>query len=73
MESTKRQNAAPSPAAMAEQAWRRQEEANKTPEEKAAELARSVDELLAREVDGSEEAAVLEEAHRVVNQALGSN
>ena len=73
MDSTNNHNVAPSPAAMAEQAWRRQEEANKTPEEKAAELARAVDELLAKEVDGSEEAAVLEEAHSVVNQALGSN
>ncbi|KGM18414.1 hypothetical protein CAURIC_04870 [Corynebacterium auriscanis] len=64
---------APSPAAVAEQAGRRREEENKTPEQKASELARTVDELLAKNVDGSDEAAVLEEAHRVVNHALGSN
>lgn len=35
------------------------------------ELAQAVDELLARDVHGAEEAAVLEEAHQVVNEALG--
>lgn len=73
MDNTSGQHSAPSPAAVAEQAWRRREEENKSPEEKAAELARAIDQLLAKDVEGSDEAAVLEEAHRVVNQALGSN
>lgn len=73
MDNSNTNNVTPSPAAVAEQAWRRREEENKSPEEKAAELARTVDQLLAKDVDGSEEAAVLEEAHRVVNQALGAN
>lgn len=59
------------PADVAAQGRRRQEEENKTPQQRQEELAAAVDELLARDVDGAEEVAMLEEAHRIVNEALG--
>ncbi|HIW95681.1 MAG TPA: hypothetical protein H9867_04255 [Candidatus Corynebacterium gallistercoris] len=43
-----------------------------SPQQKAEELARAVDELLARDVDAAEEAEVLEQAQRIVNEALGT-
>ena len=59
------------PGVLAEQGRRRQEEEAKSPQQKQEELAAAVDELLAQDVDGAEEAAVLERAHQVVNDALG--
>lgn len=59
------------PGAMADAHRRRQEEENKTPEQRQEELAAAVDALLARDVHGADEVEVLEEAHRVVNEALG--
>lgn len=59
------------PGALADQSRRRQEEENKTPQQRQEELAAAVDELLARDVDGAEEVEMLEQAHRIVNEALG--
>ena len=44
-----------------------------SPETTARQLAEQVDELLARDVTGAEEAAILEQAQELVNDALGSN
>ena len=44
-----------------------------SPEITARRLAEQVDELLARDVTGAEEAAILEQAQELVNDALGSN
>ena len=43
-----------------------------SPETTARRLAEQVDELL-RDVTGAEEAAILEQAQELVNDALGSN
>ncbi|MBF0582097.1 MULTISPECIES: hypothetical protein [Corynebacterium] len=59
------------PGALADQSRRRQEDENKTPQQRQEELATAVDELLARDVDGAEEVEMLEQAHRIVNEALG--
>lgn len=59
------------PGVLADQARRRQEVEAITPEQQQEALARSVDELLARDVFGAEEADVLEQAHKLVNDALG--
>lgn len=59
------------PGALADANRRRQEEENKTPEQRQEELAAAVDELLARDVDAAEEVELLEQAHRLVNDALG--
>ncbi|KAB3523574.1 hypothetical protein GC425_00025 [Corynebacterium sp. zg254] len=71
------QGEATSPATLAADAARRQHEAQMPPEQRvqelSEELARAVDELLARDVDGAEEAAVLERAQKVVNDALGEH
>lgn len=59
------------PGALADQSRRRNEEELKTPQQKQEELAAAVDELLARDVEGAEEVDMLEDAHRLVNEALG--
>lgn len=46
---------------------------SQSPETTARRLAEQVDELLARDVTGAEEAAILEQAQELVNDALGSN
>ncbi|MBC2681486.1 hypothetical protein [Corynebacterium anserum] len=59
------------PAIIADAHRRRREEENKTPEQCHEELATAVDELLSRDVHVSEEVELLEQAHRLVNEALG--
>lgn len=59
------------PALVADAHRRRQEEESKSPEQRQEELAAAVDALLARDVQGADEVEVLEEAHRLVNDALG--
>lgn len=44
-----------------------------SPETTARRLAEQVDELLAHDVTGAEEAAILEQAQELVNDTLGSN
>lgn len=63
--------AIPNPGAVAAEARRRAEEENKPVEQKLDELQASVDKLLALDVDGAEEAEVLEQAQRYVAEALG--
>lgn len=64
-------NGGMNPAQLAAHAAQRQAEAALSPEQKTERLGQAVDELLARDVDGAEEAMVLEQAQQVVNDALG--
>lgn len=66
-------HSAPNPGEIAEQMRRRAAEENKTPQQRADELAEAVDELLARDVKGAEEAEVLETAQRIISDALGQD
>ncbi|QFQ02256.1 hypothetical protein CUROG_04405 [Corynebacterium urogenitale] len=59
------------PALVADAHRRRQEEESKSLEQRQEELTAAVDALLARDVQGADEVEVLEEAHRLVNDALG--
>ena len=60
-----------SPAEVHAAAARRQAEANMSPEQRAEQLEQAIDELLAQDVQGLEEAALLEQAQTLVNDALG--
>lgn len=61
------------PGDVADSVWRRQEKEAMSFQQQKEELADAVDALLAQDINGAEEAAMLEQAQRLVHEALNNS